>query len=126
MLYIVHININSSGLFYLKAIKQLLAGLYFIEASLFSLFILIRDSQDKAIYIGQAVVIGVVGILTVIYYYLLYRAFDLLLSFLLISLEISTRKNCDFRPFKNKALSSNILVIRLLKDKLGISKDEIN
>ena len=66
------------------------------------------------------------GILIVIYHYLLYRAFDPLLSFLLISLEVSIRKNRDFRPFKYKALSSNILVIRLLKDKLGISKDEIN
>lgn len=82
--------------------------------------------QDKVIYISQAVVIGVIGILTVIYYYLLHRAFDLLLSFLPISLEISIRKNRDFGPFKYKALSSNALVIRLLKDKLGISKDKIN
>ena len=66
------------------------------------------------------------GILIVIYYYLLYRAFDPLLSFLLTSLKVSTRKNYDFGPFKHKALSSSVLVIRLLKDKLGISKVEIN
>ena len=52
--------------------------------------------------------------------------FDLLLSFLLISLEVFIRKNRDFGPFKHKALSNNILVIKLLKDKLGISKDKIN
>ena len=66
------------------------------------------------------------GILTVIYHYLLHRAFDPLLSFLLTSLEVSTEKNCDFKPFKHKALGNNIPVIRLLKDKLGISKDKIN
>ncbi|XTI86149.1 hypothetical protein V2W45_1213190, partial [Cenococcum geophilum] len=98
----------------------LLAGLYLIEAGLFGLFILVRDSQNKAIYVGQAVIIGVMGILIVIYHYLLHRAFNPLLSFLLTSLEVSTRKNCDFGPFKYKALSSNVLVIRLLKDKLGI------
>lgn len=126
MLYVVHTNIDSGGLFYPKAIKQLLAGLYLMEAGLFSLFTLVRDSQDKAMCVGQAVVMGVVGILTVIYHYLLHRAFDPLLSFLPTSLEISTRKNRDFGPFENKALSSNAPVVRLPKDKLGISKDEIN
>ena len=36
------------------------------------------------------------------------------------------RKNRDFGHFKYKALSSDILVIKLPKDKLKISKDKIN
>ena len=76
--------------------------------------------------INQAVIMGVMGIFTVLYYYLLYRVFDPLLSFLLTSLKVPARKNRNFGPFKHKSLNNNALVIRLLKDKLGISKDEIN
>ena len=45
---------DHGGLFYPKAIKHLLMGLYLMQVCLIALFLLVRDSQGNAKCIGQA------------------------------------------------------------------------
>ena len=47
---------DHGGLFYPKALKHLLAGLYLMQVCLAALFFLVRDSQGSARCIGQACV----------------------------------------------------------------------
>ncbi|KAI4940890.1 hypothetical protein J4E91_011147 [Alternaria rosae] len=72
---------DHGGLFYPKALKHLLAGLYLMQVCLAALFLLVRDSQGNAMCVGQACVMMLATGLTVIYHRLLCRAFNPLLSF---------------------------------------------
>jgi hypothetical protein len=72
---------DHGGLFYPKALKHLLAGLYLMQVCLAALFFLIRDSQGSARCIGQACVMVLATGLTAVYHRLLCRAFNPLLSF---------------------------------------------
>lgn len=72
---------DHGGLFYPKALKHLLAGLYLMQVCLAALFFLVRDSQGNARCIGQACVMVLATGLTAVYHRLLCRAFNPLLSF---------------------------------------------
>lgn len=72
---------DHGGLFYPKALKHLLAGLYLMQVCLAALFFLVRDSQGSARCIGQACVMVLATGLTAVYHRLLCRAFNPLLSF---------------------------------------------
>ncbi|EMD66414.1 hypothetical protein COCSADRAFT_169357 [Bipolaris sorokiniana ND90Pr] len=112
---------DHGGLFYPKAIKHLLMGLYLMQVCLIALFLLVRDSQGNAKCIGQACVMLFATGLTVVYHRLLCRAFDPLLSFSPTALsEGLAKKAMPSPPFLHKALTS-IPVISIPSDDHGIS-----
>ena len=103
-LYVTKFRFDTGGLLYPKAINQLFVGLYFMELVLIGLFFLVRDTetvhplgQDGPAYQipnnnsspckGQAIIMIVVLVFTVIYQYLLNSAFGPLIRYLPITLE---------------------------------------
>ncbi|EUC27554.1 hypothetical protein COCCADRAFT_111376, partial [Bipolaris zeicola 26-R-13] len=112
---------DRGGLFYPKAIKHLLMGLYLMQACLIALFLLVRDSQGKARCIGQACIMVFATGLTMIYHRLLCRAFNPLLKFSPTALnENLAKETIPSPPFLHKALTSTP-VISIPSDGHGIS-----
>lgn len=60
-------NLDTGGLVYPEALNQLFVGLYVMEIYLIGLFSLVRDSQDRAACPGQAVIMTIVALLTIVY-----------------------------------------------------------
>ncbi|KAI9766708.1 MAG: hypothetical protein M1840_006352 [Geoglossum simile] len=139
-LYVTRPQSDTYGLFYPKAITQLFAGLYFMEASLAGLFFLIRDSHEEAVCNGQAAVMIVTMISTAIYQYILNETFGPLLKYLPIKLDsdvfhhdqgfvlgdIQETGMATEMPFRHESSGAGRPVIRIPKDILGISEDEIH
>ncbi|EUC40045.1 hypothetical protein COCMIDRAFT_109764, partial [Bipolaris oryzae ATCC 44560] len=112
---------DHGGLFYPKAIKHLLMGLYLMQVCLIALFLVVRDSQGNAKCIGQACLMLFATGLTVIYHRLLSRAFNPLLSFSPTALsEGLAKKAMPSPPFLHKALTS-IPVVSIPSDDNGMS-----
>ncbi|KAJ6199988.1 hypothetical protein J3E72DRAFT_393450 [Bipolaris maydis] len=119
-------NLSCISLFYPKALKHLLVGLYLMQACLLALFLLVRDSQGNAQCIGQAYVILFTTELIVVYHRLLRRAFDPLLTFFPTALEIpSAEDTAPSVPFLHKALTS-APIIRIPSDNCGISSTQVS
>ena len=112
---------DSGGLFYPKALKHLLVGLYMMQVCLIALFLLVRDSQGRARCIGQACIMVLATGLTVVYHRLLCRAFNPLLSFSPTALKATLAKDALLSPpFLHKALASSP-AIRIPSDGHSIS-----
>jgi hypothetical protein len=112
---------DGGGLFYPKALKHLLIGLYMMQVCLIALFLLVRDSQDKARCIGQACIMVLATGLTVVYHRLLCRAFNPLLNFSPTALKDTLAKDSVISPpFLHKALASSP-AISIPRDDHGIS-----
>ncbi|KAJ6284209.1 hypothetical protein J3E71DRAFT_360383 [Bipolaris maydis] len=123
---VTQMMIRRKGLFYPKALKHLLVGLYLMQACLLALFLLVRDSQGNAQCIGQAYVILFTTELIVVYHRLLRRAFDPLLTFFPTALEIpSAEDTAPSVPFLHKALTS-APIIRIPSDNCGISSTQVS
>jgi hypothetical protein len=60
-------NLDTGGLVYPEALNQLFVGLYVMEIYLIGLFSLVRDSQNRAACPGQAVIMTIVALLTIVY-----------------------------------------------------------
>ncbi|KAJ6280863.1 hypothetical protein J3E71DRAFT_178613 [Bipolaris maydis] len=119
-------NLSCIGLFYPKALKHLLVGLYLMQAYLIALFLLVRDSQGKARCIGQACVMLITTGLTAVYHHLLRRAFDPLLTFSPTALEFPLAEDAlSPAPFLHKALTS-APIIRIPSDDCGISSTRVS
>ena len=91
-LYVTKFRFDTGGLLFPKAINHLFAGLYVMELCLIGLFFLVRDADPQGNAIGspckgQAIVMIVVLICTVIYQVLLNHAFGPLFRYLPITLE---------------------------------------
>lgn len=91
-LYVTKFRFDTGGLLYPKAINQLFTGLYVMELCLVGLFFLVRDSDELGNSVGtpckgQGIVMIVVFFLTMMYQYLLNRAFGPLFRYLPITLE---------------------------------------
>lgn len=91
-LYVTKFRFDTGGLLYPKAINQLFTGLYVMELCLVGLFFLVRDADDAGRAVGtpckgQAIVMIVVFLLTILYQYLLNKAFGPLFRYLPITLE---------------------------------------
>lgn len=91
-LYVTKFRFDTGGLLYPTAINQLFTGLYFMEVCLIGLFLLVRDADDQGISYGspckgQAIIMAVVFVFTVLYQWLLNRAFSPLFRYLPITLE---------------------------------------
>jgi hypothetical protein len=116
---------DHGGLFYPKALKHLLAGLYLMQVCLAALFFLVRDSHGSARCIGQACVMVLATGLTAVYHRLLCRAFNPLLSFSPTALKDALAQDTpaeDATPsplFLHEALTSTP-VVRIPSDDLGL------
>ncbi|KAL8727303.1 MAG: hypothetical protein Q9166_006134 [cf. Caloplaca sp. 2 TL-2023] len=91
-LYVTKFRFDTGGLLFPKAINQLFTGLYVMELCLIGLFFLVRDADEKGNSVGtpckgQAIIMIIVLILTVLYQLLLNNAFGPLFRYLPITLE---------------------------------------
>lgn len=91
-LYVTKFRFDTGGLLFPKAINQLFTGLYVMELCLIGLFFLVRDADANGNSIGtpckgQAIIMIVVLILTILYQFLLNNAFGPLFRYLPITLE---------------------------------------
>ncbi|KAI4138289.1 MAG: hypothetical protein L6R39_006869 [Caloplaca ligustica] len=91
-LYVTKFRFDTGGLLFPKAINQLFTGLYVMELCLIGLFFLVRDANANGDSVGtpckgQAIIMIVVLILTVLYQFLLNKAFGPLFRYLPITLE---------------------------------------
>ncbi|CAN9211103.1 unnamed protein product [Alternaria alternata] len=126
---------DHGGLFYPKALKHLLAGLYLMQVCLAALFFLVRDSQGSARCIRQACVMVLATGLTAVYHRLLCRAFNPLLSFSPTALKDALARDMSAKdalaqdtpakdatpssPFLHEALTSTP-VVRIPSDDHGL------
>ncbi len=87
-LYVTVFRFDTGGLLFPKAINQLFTGLYVMELCLIGLFFLVRDPDNSGVPCqGQAIIMIIVFIATVIYQWLLNQAFSPLFRYLPITLE---------------------------------------
>lgn len=96
-LYVTKFRFDTGGLLYPKALNQLFVGIYFMELVLIGLFLLVRNTRDENGYQtpvgnstpckGQAIIMIIVLVFTVIYQFLLNSAFGPLIRYLPITLE---------------------------------------
>ena len=91
-LYVTKFRFDTGGLLYPTAINQLFTGLYFMELCLIGLFLLVRSADKRGNSYGtpckgQAIIMIIVLIGTIIYQWLLNRAFSPLFRYLPITLE---------------------------------------
>ncbi|KAL8953498.1 MAG: hypothetical protein Q9222_000645 [Ikaeria aurantiellina] len=91
-LYVTKFRFDTGGLLFPRAINQLFTGLYVMELCLIGLFFLVRDADAEGNSVGtpckgQAIIMIVVLILTVLYQFLLNNAFGPLFRYLPITLE---------------------------------------
>jgi hypothetical protein len=115
---------DNGGLFYPKALKHLVVGLYLMEISLIGLFLLVRDADGKATCVGQACLMTVATVLTAVYHHLLHRAFNPLLEFTpAATRSIFAEDLLKSSSFQHTALKSSP-VIRLPCDGRGVSSVE--
>ncbi|KAL9127437.1 MAG: hypothetical protein Q9217_003689, partial [Psora testacea] len=82
LLYISAFPFDTRGRLYPTALKQLFTGIYMMELCLIGLFLSIRSDRDAFAGIGQAVIIMIATIFTVIYQLLLGNIFASILKYL--------------------------------------------
>jgi len=87
-LYVTVFRFDTGGLLFPKAINQLFTGLYVMELCLVGLFFLVRNPNGKGVPCqGQAIIMIIVFIFTIIYQWLLNQTFAPLFRYLPITLE---------------------------------------
>lgn len=91
-LYVTKFRFDTGGLLFPKAINQLFTGLYVMELCLIGLFFLVRNADENGESVGtpcrgQAIIMVVALILTILYQFLLNNAFAPLFRYLPITLE---------------------------------------
>ncbi|KAH6625149.1 hypothetical protein C7974DRAFT_395517 [Boeremia exigua] len=83
MIYVSYAKAETNGLIFPKAVNQLFTGIYFLELCLVGLFFL----QDNKACVPHAIIMIVVMIFTVLYQFVLNRAFGPLFTYLPITFE---------------------------------------
>jgi hypothetical protein len=83
MIYVSYAKAETNGLVYPKAINQLFTGLYFLQLCLIGLFLLQEDKEC----VPHAIIMVITLIFTVLYQFVLNRAFGPLLTYLPITFE---------------------------------------
>ncbi|KAL9039203.1 MAG: hypothetical protein Q9214_004974, partial [Letrouitia sp. 1 TL-2023] len=90
-LYVTKFRFDTGGLLFPRAINQLFVGLYVMELCLIGLFSLVRDAHEGQPSGSpckvQAIIMGVVFFLTIVYQWLLNDSFSPLYRYLPITLE---------------------------------------
>jgi hypothetical protein len=87
MLYVSRFKLDTGGLLYPRAINQTFTGLYVMELCLIGLFFLVRDENNNAACVPQAIIMIVAAIFTILYQLLLNMSFGPLLHYLPITFE---------------------------------------
>ncbi|TVY40428.1 Uncharacterized protein LOCC1_G004241 [Lachnellula occidentalis] len=87
MLYVTRFELDTGGLLYPRAINQTFTGLYFMELCMVGLFFLVRDVDDNAACIPQAIIMIVVCAFTILFQILLNYSFGPLFHHLPITFE---------------------------------------
>jgi len=87
MLYVTRFQLDTGGLLYPRAINQTFTGLYVMQLCMFGLFLLVRDENDNASCIPQAIIMIIALVFTVLYQFLLNMSFGPLLNYLPITFE---------------------------------------
>jgi hypothetical protein len=87
MIYVSYAKAETNGLIFPKAINQLFTGLYFLEITLIGLFFLQRAPEGGLSCFPQAIIMIVTLVFTVLFQYLLNRAFGPLFKYLPITFE---------------------------------------
>lgn len=87
MVYVNRLTIDTGGVLYPRALNQTFTGLYIMEIVLLGLFILVRDADNNAVAIPQAIIIFVATILTIIFQIMLNLSFGPLFRYLPITFE---------------------------------------
>ena len=82
ILYVTDSEHDSGGMLYPTALNQLFTGVYVMELCVTGLFFLVRDDQNRATCIGQAIIMIIATIITVSFQVLLNNAFTPFLRFL--------------------------------------------
>lgn len=135
---------SRSTLFYPTAIRQLFTGIYFMELSLTGLFLLVRDTEDKASCTAQAVIMILVTVSTAIFQCTLschrqLRWMDLRRLYRHKADQTGTDTVLEQAkggpmvtsvatqkiPGRDDVLTSRPSVLWIPKDRLGVSDDEI-
>ncbi|KAF1972562.1 DUF221-domain-containing protein [Bimuria novae-zelandiae CBS 107.79] len=92
MIYVSYAKAETNGLIFPKAINQLFTGLYFLEITLIGLFFLQRDCYP------QAIIMVVTALFTILFQFLLNRAFGPLFKYLPITFEDeATERDQEFQ-----------------------------
>lgn len=76
LLFVVNFKFDTGGLLFPRALNQLFTGLYVMEICLIGLFFLVRDAQGRVACFPQAIIMIVVGVLTILFQFTLNKAFD--------------------------------------------------
>ncbi|KAF1849375.1 DUF221-domain-containing protein [Cucurbitaria berberidis CBS 394.84] len=87
MIYVSYAKAETNGLIFPKAVNQLFTGLYFLELCLVGLFFLQRDTKNEPSCVPQAIIMIVVLGATLLYQFILNRAFGPLFTYLPITFE---------------------------------------
>ncbi|KAL5461268.1 hypothetical protein PMIN06_002251 [Paraphaeosphaeria minitans] len=87
MIYVSYAKAETNGLIFPKAINQLFTGLYFLEITLIGLFFLQRGPGGDLSCFPQGIIIVVTLVFTVLFQFLLNRAFGPLFNYLPITFE---------------------------------------
>ncbi|KAK9448960.1 uncharacterized protein V1518DRAFT_416805 [Limtongia smithiae] len=85
-IYCNYSPIDSSGLYFPRAIHQLFTGVYVMELCLIGLFFLVRDEELRASCTPHAVIMIIVLLVTVVYQNVLRQSFAPLLTYLPVTL----------------------------------------
>ena len=105
-LYVTKFRFDTGGLLFPKAINQLFTGLYVMEICLIGLFFLVRNEDNDVACQGQAIVMIVVLVVTVLFQYLMNEAFGPLLRYLPITLEDeAVERDEEFAKAQRKRLN---------------------
>lgn len=87
MIYVSYAKAETNGLIFPKAVNQLFTGLYFLELCLIGLFFLQRDTNNQTACFPQAIIMIIILVFTVLYQFVLNRAFGPLFTYLPITFE---------------------------------------
>ena len=87
LLFVTNFKFDTGGLLFPRAINQLFTGLYVMEVCLIGLFFLVQDEDGNLACFPHAVIMVIIGFLTILYQRLLNKAFGPLLTYLPITLE---------------------------------------
>ncbi|KAF1945982.1 DUF221-domain-containing protein [Clathrospora elynae] len=87
MIYVSYAKAETNGLIFPKAVNQLFTGLYFLELCLIGLFLLQQNTEKEQSCFPQAIIMIIIAIFTLLYQFVLNKAFGPLLTFLPITFE---------------------------------------
>ena len=112
-------NLDTGGLVYPEALNQLFVGLYVMEIYLIGLFSLVRDGQNRAACPGQAIIMTIVALLTIVYQRIVNQGYQSHFQHLPICDAKEVNKNSAMPKFKTNSWTSDFLDKSFLINRAG-------